>query len=62
MKLDADGGIAVHVAAERPDGVPEANWLPLGRGDHGIDLILRIYAPDLDHFADWTAPKAERMD
>jgi hypothetical protein len=59
MKLDADGGIAIYVAAERPEGVPDENWLPLVRGDYGIDVIMRIYAPDLEKFATWTAPVAE---
>ncbi len=61
MKLDDDGGIAIHIALERPEGVSEENWLPLERGDYGIDIILRIYAPDLERFATWTPPKAERI-
>ena len=59
MKLDADGGIAIHIAAERPEGMPEENWLPLVRGDYGIDIIMRLYAPDLERFKTWDAPKAE---
>jgi len=59
MKLDTDGGIAIYIAAEQPEGVPDENWLPLVRGDYGIDVIMRIYAPDLELFAKWTAPKAE---
>ena len=59
MKPDADGGIAIYIAAEQPEGVPDENWLPLVRGDYGIDVIMRIYAPDLERFANWTAPKAE---
>jgi hypothetical protein len=62
MKLDADGGIAIFVAAEQPEGVPAENWLPLVRGDYGIDVIMRIYAPDLERFANWSAPKAELVD
>jgi len=31
--------------------VPAENWLPLVRGDYGIDIIMRIYAPDLERFA-----------
>lgn len=59
MKLDAEGGIAIFIAAEQPQGVPDENWLPLVRGDYGIDVIMRIYAPDLERFANWTAPTAE---
>ncbi len=62
MNLDADGGIAIFVAAEQPEGVPAENWLPLVRGDYGIDVIMRIYAPDLERFATWTVPQAEMLD
>ena len=61
MKLDARGGIEIHVAAEKPDGVPAENWLPVNRGNYGIDLIMRIYAPDLERYKTWSPPKAERM-
>ena len=59
MKLDDDGGIEIYIAAEKPEGVPEDNWLPLNRGDYGIDVILRIYVPNLEKFKDWSPPKAE---
>jgi hypothetical protein len=59
-ELDTDGGITIHIAAELPANVPEENWLPLERGDYGIDIIMRIYAPDLERFKTWTAPKAEK--
>jgi hypothetical protein len=61
MKLDANGGIAIYLAAERPNGVPEENWLPMTRGDYGVDLSLRIYAPDLERFENWDVPKAEKI-
>jgi hypothetical protein len=59
MKLDAEGGVAIHVAAERPEGAPDENWLPLVRGDYQIDVIMRLYVPDLDRFKTWIAPQAE---
>ena len=62
MRLDDDGGIAIHIAAEHPVGVPQENWLPLVRGDYSIDVIMRIYAPDLDRFESWTAPTAEMIE
>ena len=62
MKLKAQGGIEIHVAAEKPDGVPPENWLPINRGDYGIDLIMRLYAPDLGRFKTWSAPRAERIE
>ena len=61
MKPNDDGGIEIFVTAERPGGVPEENWLPVKRGDYGMDVILRIYVPDLVKFKAWTAPKAEKL-
>jgi hypothetical protein len=59
MQLDEEGGITIHVAAEQPEGVPDENWLPLVRGDYAIDVLMRIYAPDLQRFADWNPPAVE---
>lgn len=59
MKLNKDGGIEIHIAAEKPDGVPAENWLPITRKDMGIDVIMRIYQPDLEKMKTWIAPKAE---
>ncbi len=59
MKLDAQGGIEIHIAAEKPNGVPSENWLPITREDLGIDLNMRVYQPDIEKMKTWTAPKAE---
>ncbi len=59
MKLDDDGGIEIYVAAEKPEGVPEENWLPINRQDEGLDIIMRVYQPDLEKMKTWQAPKAE---
>ena len=61
MEPNDDGGIEVYVAARKPKGVPKENWLPLKRGDYGIDVILRLYVPDLEKFETWTAPKAQKL-
>ena len=61
MKLNDEGGIEVYVAAEKPEGVPDENWLPLNRGDYEIDVILRLYVPDLDKFKTWSPPVAEKL-
>jgi hypothetical protein len=61
MQLDANGGITIAIAAEKPDDVPEDNWLPIERADYGIGPIMRIYAPDLDRFTDWKPPVAKRV-
>jgi len=59
MKLDASGGIEIHIAAEQPEGVPAENWLPINRKDLGIGVIMRVYAPDLKKMKTWKAPMAE---
>jgi hypothetical protein len=61
MKLDENGGITVYVAAEQPEGVPEENWLPINRKDEDMDVILRIYVPDLEELKNWSPPKAEML-
>jgi len=61
MKLNADGGIEIYVAAEKPVGVPEENWLPINRKDENLDVILRIYVPDLEKYKNWSPPKAEML-
>lgn len=61
MKLNAQGGIDIYVAAKKPQGVPEENWLPINRKDENMDIILRIYAPDLKKFKAWTPPKAQKL-
>ncbi|MFC1681334.1 DUF1214 domain-containing protein [Pseudomonadota bacterium] len=61
MKLDDQGGIEVYIAAEKPEGVPEENWLPINRGDEVLDIVMRIYAPDVEKMKTWTAPTAERI-
>jgi len=62
MKLNAQGGIEIHVAAEKPDCVPPENWLPINRGDYGINTMMRIYAPDLERWKTWSPPLAERRE
>ena len=59
MKLNPEGGIEIYIAAEKPAGVPQENWLPINRKDENVDIILRVYVPDLAKMKTWTAPKAE---
>jgi len=61
MKLNEDGGIEIYIAAEKPEGVPEENWLPIPREDLDLSPQLRIYVPDLEKMKTWKAPKAERI-
>ncbi len=61
MELDEEGGIEIHVAADKPEGVPEENWLPIKRKDEDMDIILRIYIPDLEKLKTWSPPPAEKL-
>ncbi|WP_455219204.1 DUF1214 domain-containing protein [Kaarinaea lacus] len=61
MKLNAEGGIEIYVAADKPEGVPEENWLPIKRKDENLDMIMRIYVPDLEKLKTWSPPKAEML-
>ena len=62
MKPDADGGLKIYVSAVKPNDVPAENWLPINRMDQGIDIILRIYAPDLEKMKTWKAPRAVKVE
>jgi len=61
MKLNDEGGIEIYIAAEKPKDVPAENWLPIERKDLGLNIILRVYAPDLEKMKTWKAPKAEMI-
>lgn len=47
MQLNGDGGIEIYIAHEKPEEVPEQNWLPIPREDLELSLQLRLYVPDL---------------
>jgi hypothetical protein len=61
MQLDEKGGIEIYVAAEKPEGVPEENWLPINRKDEDMDIVLRVYIADLEKMKTWQVPKAEKI-
>lgn len=61
MKLNVDGGIDIYIAAEKPDGVPDENWLPINRKDEDLSVNLRIYDPDQEKMKTWKPPKAEMV-
>jgi hypothetical protein len=60
-KLNKQGGIEIYIAAKKPAGVPEENWLPIIRRDENLDLIMRIYVPDWEKMKTWKQPKAEMI-
>ncbi len=61
MQLNEEGGIEIYIAAVKPDGVANENWLPINRGDENIDIVLRVYVPELDKLSSWKAPTAEKL-
>ncbi|WP_044206972.1 DUF1214 domain-containing protein [Flammeovirga sp. OC4] len=61
-KLNEQGGIEIYVAVEKPEGVPEENWLPINRQDQDLDIILRNYVPDLGKLKDWKTPVAVKIE
>jgi hypothetical protein len=61
MKLNKDGGIEIYIAASKPEGVPEENWLPIQRKDEDIDAVLRAYIPDMKKMKTWQPPKAQML-
>jgi len=62
MKLNEEGGIKIYISPEKPDDVEVENWLPTNREDLGIDILLRLYAPDLEKVPTWKAPVAVKVE
>ena len=58
-ELNAEGGIEIVISAEKPEGVPDENWLPINRGDIGLSLQYRIYAPDAEKMKTWVVTQPE---
>ncbi|MCH7724053.1 MAG: hypothetical protein IIC76_12095 [Bacteroidetes bacterium] len=38
--------------------MPIENWLPINRKDEDLDIILRVYVPELDRLDTWKIPSA----
>ena len=41
--------------------MPEKNWLPIERGDVDLNIIMRLYSPDLEKYRTWPRPRAEKL-
>jgi len=61
MKLDASGGIEIHISPGQPEGVASENWLPSGGKDQELIVFMRVYAPDVKAMETYKAPKAEKF-
>ena len=44
LVTSSDGSISIYMFPDRPPGVPEANWLPVPRGE--FNVMLRVYGPE----------------
>ena len=55
-QIDRDGGLSFVLSENRPEGVPEANWLPAPQGR--FRLGLRLYYPDVDEVRRGWGPQA----
>ena len=61
VKLNEEGGIEIYITAEKPEGVPVENWLPIHREDLDLNSVLRIYVPDLEKMKTWKQPVAVKI-
>ncbi len=61
MKLNNEGGIDIYIAAEKPEGIPKENWLPITRENLELSPQLRLYVPDLEKMKTWKEPLAEKL-
>ncbi len=62
MKLNEQGGIEIYIAAQKPDGVPAENWLPIERKDLNLSPQIRVYVPNLEKMKTWQSPTAEKIE
>jgi hypothetical protein len=55
FKLNDEGGIEIFISVEKPEDVPDENWLPISRDNIDLSLQYRIYAPDAEKMKTWEA-------
>jgi hypothetical protein len=53
FKLNDEGAIEIFISAEKPEGVPDENWLPINRQNIDLSLMYRIYEPDAEKMKTW---------
>jgi hypothetical protein len=61
LSFGADGSLTLYIQTEKPEGAPEANWLPAPAG--AFNVALRTYQPQqpiVDRT--WFPPGLERAD
>ena len=60
LAFNEDGSLTVHISAERPEGVPEGNWLPAP--PEPFQLALRTYLPQVAiRDGSWSPPGASEI-
>ncbi len=61
MQLDTQGNLNIYLSEKKPTFIPEENYLPLKSEDRDVELLLRIYAPDLRAFKNWQPPEIKKI-
>lgn len=60
MKLDKLGGIEIHIAPIHPEGMSKENWLPSGGKNEQLDIIMQVYAPNLEAMKAWKGSQGRK--
>lgn len=62
LVYEPDGALVLVIAPQKPEGVPESNWLPAPDEDP-FALTARLYWPKPQALSsDWTMPAVERLE
>ncbi len=63
IKENVEGDIEIFISAKKPAALPEENWLPINREDRDLDVLLRLYVPDLEKIKmGWKPPQVKLID
>ncbi len=60
FQYNSDGSISIHMAAEKPAGIPDGNWLPAPKAPFLVGLRLYYPAEEALEFQ-WFPPAAKRV-
>jgi len=61
IKLNDGRGIGIYIAAENPASIPDEIWLPIEQKVLEMNIILRVYGPDLEKMKTWKPPVAGKL-
>jgi hypothetical protein len=60
LQTNPDGSVSIYIAPQQPEGVPTANWLPIG--SDRFTLWMRIYGPEPGANETYVPPGVARSD